>query len=51
MFIQENAFEIVIWKMAAILSRPRCVKTDELMRHLSLKDFQMDIPYHSKPKV
>ena len=25
-FIQENAFEKVIWKMAAILSRPLCVK-------------------------
>ena len=25
-FIQENAFENVIWKMAAILSRPQCVK-------------------------
>ena len=25
-FIQENAFEIVVWKMSAILSRPQCVK-------------------------
>ena len=24
-FIEENAFEIVVWKMAAILSRPQCV--------------------------
>ena len=24
-FIQENAFQIVVWKMAAILSRPQCV--------------------------
>ena len=24
-FIQENAFENVVWKMAAILSRPQCV--------------------------
>ena len=24
-FIQENAFEKVVWKMAAILSRPQCV--------------------------
>ena len=23
---QENAFENVVWKMAAILSRPQCVK-------------------------
>ena len=24
-FIQENAFEMVVWNMAAILSRPQCV--------------------------
>ena len=27
MLLQENAFENVVWKMAAILSRPQCVKT------------------------
>ena len=27
-FIQENAFQNVVWKMAAILSRPQCVKTE-----------------------
>ena len=32
-FIQENAFENVVWKMAAILSRPQCVKMKEL-RHV-----------------
>ena len=26
-FIQENAFENVVWKMSAILSRAQCVKT------------------------
>ena len=26
-FIQENAFESVVCEMAAILSRPQCVKT------------------------
>ena len=26
-FIQENAFVNVIWKMATILSRPQCVNT------------------------
>ena len=26
-FIQENTFENVVWKMAAILSRPQCVNT------------------------
>ena len=25
-FIQENAYENVVWKMAAILSQPECVK-------------------------
>ena len=25
-FIQEKAFENVVWKMAVILSRPQCVK-------------------------
>ena len=31
-FIQENAFENVVWKMTAILCRPQCVNTgsDEL---------------------
>ena len=24
-FIQENAFEYVVWKMAAILSQPQCI--------------------------
>ena len=27
-FIQENAFEDVVWKMAAILPRPQCVNDD-----------------------
>ena len=27
-FIQENAFENVLWKMATILSRPQCVKVE-----------------------
>ena len=26
MFIEENLFENVVWKMAVILSRPQCVK-------------------------
>ena len=26
-FIQENQIEKVVWKMAAILSRPQCVNT------------------------
>ena len=28
-FIQENLFENVVWKRAAILSRPQCVNNDK----------------------
>ena len=34
-FIQENAFENAIWKMAAILSPPQCVYTSEQLFHYS----------------
>ena len=30
-FIQENAYENVVWKMAAILSRPQCVKLHAML--------------------
>ena len=34
-FIQENAFENIVCKMAGILSRPQCVKVlHELMRYI-----------------
>ena len=33
-FFQENAFENVIWEMAAILSRPQCVKTQLSVNHV-----------------
>ena len=33
-FIQENAFESVVWEMAAILSRPHCVNSDILLMQL-----------------
>ena len=33
-FIQENAFESVVWKMAAILSRPQCVNLRQLSSSL-----------------
>ena len=33
-FIQENAFENVVWKMAAILSRPQCVNGE--CRHCNM---------------
>ena len=32
MFIQENQFETVVWKMMAILSRPQYVKELEIIR-------------------
>ena len=31
-FIQENPFENVVWKMSAILSRPQCVKSSLCLR-------------------
>ena len=31
-FIQENAFEYVVWEMAAILSQPQCVNGSHLAR-------------------
>ena len=33
-FIQENAFENVVWEMASILYRPQCVNA--YMRHVAL---------------
>ena len=36
-FIQEYPFESVVWKMAAILSRPQCVQTmEEDIQNLTL---------------
>ena len=35
-FIQENAFENVVWKMAAILSRPQCVNSCHMTWYLCL---------------
>ena len=62
-FIKENAFENVVWKMAAILSRPQCVKTevDEwyYVRQISLHAMMQtmfeklvyDLSYHSDDAV
>ena len=51
-FIQENPFETVVWKMAAILSRPQCVNmaTDWLTallntRKNSTRDFNSPEPW------
>ena len=33
-FIQENAFENVVWKMAAILSRPQCVNPIQINEYM-----------------
>ena len=35
-FIQENSFENVVWKMAATLSRPQCVKSALLQERVAL---------------
>ena len=35
-FIQENAFENVVWKMAAILSRPPCVKSEQAYKYFDI---------------
>ena len=35
-FIKENPFENVVWKMSAILSRPQCVKTFHFTGHLTV---------------
>ena len=44
-FIQENPFENGVWKMAAILSRPQCVKRNDNydMWEISLKMIHKDI--------
>ena len=34
-FIQGNTFEIIVWKMRAILSRLQCVKSRFLSRHVN----------------
>ena len=41
-FIEENAFESVVCKMAAILSRPQCVNMTSRERHGVEKD-QVDL--------
>ena len=38
-FIHENAFENVVWKMAAILSRPQCADTLLLTHNYVIKLF------------
>ena len=38
MFIQENVFEIVVKKLAAILSRPQCVNVCEIPEHWNHED-------------
>ena len=40
-FIQENAFEHVVWKMAAILSRPLCVNFLSKIGHCHYNDVIM----------
>ena len=40
-FIKKNAFENVVWKMVAILSRPQCVKTQQKGHHFGTIYLQM----------
>ena len=47
-FIHENAFENVVWKMVAILSRPQCVNVCVLSRKCS--DFR-GAPIHNAPSA
>ena len=37
-FIQENAFENVVWEMSAILSQPQCVDTRQVSLQLCCSD-------------
>ena len=53
-FIQENAFEDAVWKMAAILPRPQCVNHIKLHNSIALisnyiYDFQWDVITHPCP--
>ena len=48
-FIQENAFENVVWKMAAILSRPQCVNLWAADTIPSI--YQWKKPWHCDPWV
>ena len=46
-FIQENAFESVVCEMAAILSRPQCVKRKCLSRTHYSEYNNDNLPFHS----
>ena len=48
-FIEENAFETVVWKMAAILSRSQCVKRF-MRQHNTVAYIWMLTTFLSKPK-
>ena len=43
-FIQENAYENVVWKMAAILSRPQCVnRLHELLPDVFIISYTLEL--------
>ena len=50
-FIQENSFENVVWKMAAILCRPQCVKVSwtDMMMSWHWNDFALPAICEGKP--
>ena len=49
-FIQENASENVVWKMAAMLSRPQCVKwlPEAMLTHCQLDLQEQTLKFQSK---
>ena len=50
-FIQENAFENVVLKIAAILSRPQCVEADATMTVLPVTSCGQSQPVHSNNAI
>ena len=52
MFVEENPFENVIWKMASILSRPQCVKLVifKLISRIDILSISCEIALRSIPK-
>ena len=39
LFIQENAFENIVWKISAILSRSQCVKGNKPLSYITVTQF------------
>ena len=50
-FIKENAFENVVWKMEAILSRPQCVKENQHISLLKHQELHTRMHHGTRQKV